>query len=80
MNIKCHVFIFSANAPGLLCARHCVEFVVHVLSCRVVLVCVCMCVHVQVSEGGPSHYVLAPAEPGPGEDTWSSRRALHSSV
>lgn len=70
-----------ANAPGLLCAAHYVGFVVHVLFCPVML-CPCVCVHVlvQVSEGGPSHYVLAPAEFGPGENTWSSRRALHSSV
>lgn len=48
-------------------------------SCPVLSV-VRVCVHIQVSEGGPSHYVLAPAELGPGEDAWSSRRALHGSV
>lgn len=42
--------------------------------------CMCVCIHVQVSEGGPSHYVPAPAELGPGEDAWSGRCALHGSV
>lgn len=39
-----------------------------------------VCVHIQVSERGPSHYVLTPAKLGPREDAWSCGRALHSSV
>lgn len=39
MKLKWHI-LFSSATPGLLCARHCVGFVVHVLSRHVLHVCV----------------------------------------
>lgn len=42
MTITCHIFIYSANAPWLLCVRHCVGLVIHVLSCCTSFVCLCV--------------------------------------
>ena len=78
LNSSCHIFFLQQMHLGF-----CVQDIQIWCSCPVLScpVCLCMCVcTLQVSEGGPSHYVPAPAELGPREDTWSCGRAVHSSV